>query len=130
MSQFPVSTLNNPTNIKVSQNLTNNKPLPVTASGPSSAIVHGDPEFNRNWFFGIQSGGVVVLTPTFITGGYTKDGFGQVDGAFTFDIGDGKGPQSLWAACLDPVSLWYKVFWDPASTDESCVKIALNVVTL
>lgn len=71
-----------------------------------------------------------MLTPTFINGGYTKDGFGQVDGAFTLDLGAGKGPQSLWAACLDPLSLWYKVYWDPVSTDTSCVKIALNVVTL
>lgn len=129
MSQFLVSTLNNPTNVKISQNLTK-KPPPVTANGPSSAIVHGDPEFNSNWYLAIQSGGVVALTPTFINGGYIKDGFGQVDGAFTLDLADGKGPQSLWAACLDPRSLWYKVYWDPASTDTSCVKIALNVVTL
>lgn len=92
--------------------------------------MHGDPEFNRNWYLSIGSDGVVQLTPTFIIGGYTKDGFGQVNGAFTLDIGGEEGPQSLWSACLDPVSLWYKVFWDPSSTDTSCVKIALNVVAL
>lgn len=70
-----------------------------------------------------------MLNPKYLSGNYTRAGFGQAgDGEFTLDVGDGTGPRSMWAACVDPLKLGWNVYWGVQGAGTECWRIALNVV--
>lgn len=69
-----------------------------------------------------------MLSPKYLNGNYTRSGFGRDGDEFTLDVGDGMGPQSVWAACVDPLRLGWNVYWGPMSVGKECSRIALKVV--
>lgn len=102
----------------------------MITTGPSTCIVTGpsQPNLNRDWNLSVLADGALVLSPKYLDGNYTRSGFGRDGDEFTLDVGDGMGPRSVWAACVDPLRLGWNVYWGPMSVGKECSRIALKVV--
>lgn len=67
------------------------------------------------WYYGFGT----------IPSNFKKDGFAVVNGAFTLDVRDGKGPQSLWKACPDVDYPRFNIAWNAAYAS-GCVVVELR----